>query len=124
MDAALFITHFPEFATTPAGQITFWSEQAETLLPVKVWGTSREFGVELFTAHQLTLALGNARTAAVGGAGGGQQGGVTAKTVDKVSVSYDVNSVGELNGGHFNETNYGRQFLRLARMIGAGGRQL
>lgn len=124
MDAALFISHFPEFATAPEAQIAFWSEQAERLLPVKIWGTSREFGVELFTAHQLTLALGNARAATVGGIPGGQQGGVTAKGVDKVSVSYDVGSVGELNGGHWNESSYGRQFLRLARNVGAGGRQL
>lgn len=124
MDAALFCKNFPEFAEAAEGQISFWSLQAEKRLSCALWGDLWEDGVALYTAHHLTLAAGNARAAAVGGAPGGQQGGITAKTVDKVSVSYDVASVNEENGGHWNETVYGRTFLRLARMVGAGGRQL
>lgn len=124
MDAALFITHFPEFSEAPQGQIAFWSAQAEKRLPRDRWGDMWEDGVELFTAHHLVLAGANAQAAAVGGQPGGQQGGITGKTVDKVSVSYDVANVGETEGGHWNETSYGRMFLRLARLIGAGGMQL
>ncbi len=124
MDAALFLEHFPEFAEVPEAQIDFWSAQAERLLPPDVWGDSLSFGVELWTAHHLVLAMGNSQSVAVGGLPGGQQGGITSKGVDKVSVSYDMSNVAEEGGGYWNETSYGRQFLRLVRMFGSGGRQL
>ena len=75
-------------------------------------------------AHNLALAAGNQLAAMVGGAPGQIKGPVTSKSVDKVSVGYDSGAVALQDGGFFNLTTYGIQFLQLARMVGTGGIQL
>lgn len=124
MDAALFKQHFPEFANTPDAQIDYWSRLAVGMVRRCVWRDKWPHGVELFTAHYLFLTSGYSGTPGTGGAGGGQGGVVSAKSVDKVSVSFDVSVSAEENAGHWNESTYGRMYIRLARMFGAGGVQL
>ncbi|OWT69217.1 MULTISPECIES: DUF4054 domain-containing protein [unclassified Achromobacter] len=127
MDAAKFRQDFPEFADTtvyPDSQVTFFGALAESLLPECRWGTLWPFGVELFIAHQLALAGKNSKTSEAGGTPGAVTGPMTAKSVDKVSASYDAGAVTLEDGGFWNSTTYGTQLLFYARMIGAGGVQL
>lgn len=127
MDVAKFRQDFPEFADTtayPDAEVTFFSGLAEQLLPECRWGTIWPYAVALFTAHQLTVARRNEQTASTGGTPGGVSGPTTAKAVDKVSVSYDAAAVTLADGGFWNMSTYGIQFLQWARMFGAGGIQL
>lgn len=116
---AKFRQDFPEFGDTtryPDAMVTFWLNFAVAMLTPAAarWDTVFDMGVELMTAHQVTLGVRAGALAAP----------TTSKAVDKVSVSYDTSAVTLENGGHWNGTAYGVQFLQLARMIGAGGIQL
>jgi hypothetical protein len=122
VDAVKFRADFPEFADTatyPDSMVAFWLSFALRMLPADRWADLIDHGVELMTAHQLALAARAGK-----GAPGAILAPQTAKSVDKVSVSYDTGAVRLENAGHWAGTSYGMQFLQLARMIGAGGMQL
>ncbi len=121
MTPAQFRAAFPEFANTtayPDPAIEFQITLAEKRLPEDRWDDLLEHGTGLFTAHFLTLNARNAKS------GGAVLMPVASKAVDKVSVSYDTTMATLADGGHWNSTSYGVQFLQLARMVGAGGVQL
>lgn len=127
MDADQFRNDFPEFADTtkyPDAVVSLWLSVGVLSLPVDRWDTLYNIGLELFTAHHLVIASKNTGAAGAGGALGSVQGPVASKSVDKVSVSYDAGAVSLTDGGFWNMTAYGIQFLQMARMIGAGGIQL
>lgn len=127
MDAAQFRTDFPEFADAaiyPDATVNLWLGVAGISLPADRWGALLDLGTELFIAHHLAVGAGNTKAAAAGGIPGSAGGVISSKSVDKVSVSYDTGA-GTLEGGDFwNRTTYGIEFLRYARMMGAGGIQL
>ena len=81
-------------------------------------------GAELLGAPNRVLQGGDSADGAAGGEPGEVTGPATAKWVDKVSVGYDAQSVALTDGGFWNMSSYGIQFLQLARMIGTGGIQL
>jgi hypothetical protein len=81
-------------------------------------------GLELFTAHNIVLAAGNKASAAQGSIPGQANGVLTSKKVGSVGVTYDNTSAMELDAGHWNQTTYGRQYIRLARLLGQGCYQL
>lgn len=127
MNIGAFRTSFPEFASTttyPDSMINFWAGLAEKLVRPCVWGDCVTQGVQLYVAHEITLAAQNAASASVGGTPGSQGGIASSKTVGSVSVGYDSASTSEKNAGWWNLTNYGRQFFRLAQIFGAGAIQL
>lgn len=126
MDVATFREDFPAFSNNgfyPDDQVTYWLNLGGKLLPADRWDDLLDDGLQLFVAHNLVLERG-AQAAAANGAPPGQATGMVAgKTVDKVSVSYDTSAAMELEAGHWNLTIYGQRFIRLARMVGAGGVQ-
>lgn len=125
--SSTFREHFPEFqseAKYPNGTVNFWLGIADKFVMLDRWGDSKDFGVELFTAHQITIAKSNTNAEAVGGLAGQNLGPANSKSVGEVSVGYDTNMSMEVGAGHWNLTSYGKQFIRLARMIGAGAVQL
>jgi len=137
-----FLTDFPEFDTSgdtdpqavqfdPA-QIQFWINRAlRTLNPCR-WDDSDDgprpsdldYGVELFTAHNLVLGAIDARDGQVGGIPGVAKGAIAATSAGDVAVSYDTANTMEFDAGHWNLTTYGKRFIRLARMMGAGPLQV
>jgi hypothetical protein len=123
-----FRSDFAEFADTskyPDALITFWLTVTSKLINVDRWGDLSDQGQELMTAHYLSLAARDRATAAAPGAIPGQLTGVvTAKSVDDVSVSYDVSSMLNADAGSWNQTTYGARYFQLARLMGAGGIQL
>lgn len=124
---ASFREHFPEFVSAaifPDGQITYWLSIAAIRLSACRWAELLDHGAELFVAHNLVLSAQAARSAAGGGVPGQAAGPTASKTVDKVSVSYDTGATSIEGGGDWNLTSYGRRFLQVARLIGAGGVQL
>lgn len=124
--------------------VSYWLNVAGLLIPQSRWGCSAypsptpwpcspinssllqlyDVGVELFAAHNLALEAVNVKEASNGIPPGGKIGPLSSKSVDKVSLSYDTGSGVELNAGHWNTTNYGTRFIRLARELGAGPLQL
>ncbi len=127
MDIALFRINFPEFADGarfPSSTITFWSNLGEQLISADRFGSIFTQAVELFTAHNVVLAAGNVSSAAAGGMPGQTGGVVASKAVGSVNVSYDTASAMETGAGHWNQTIYGRQYIRIARLIGQGCYQL
>lgn len=127
MVIADFRAEFPEFSDTvayPDAQLNFWASIAEKQVVQSIWTTLYTFGVKLYVAHEITMATQNVKTAAVGGAPGQSGGIASSKAVGAVNVSYDPNTTTERDAGWWNMTNYGKQFIRLARMFGAGVIQL
>ena len=127
LDVAKFRTDFPEFADasryTPA-MLNFWAGIGEKVISTDRWGDLYNQGLELFTAHNIVLAAGNKAAAAQGSMPGQSNGVLTSKKVGSVGVTYDNNSAVELDAGHWNQTTYGRQYIRLARLLGQGCYQL
>lgn len=126
MDAPTFRQQFPEFACEPdypTPQIMFWAGLAGTMLNADRWADMLDYGVCLFIAHHLAAGQRDVQTAEAGGTPGTVSGPMTAKSVDKVSASYDTSAVTLVNGGFWNSTSYGIQLLQLARYVGAGGVQ-
>lgn len=118
---------FPEFNDTslyPDESLDFWGGIAETQVNPSRWHNMTERGIYLYTAHELVLASQSARAAAAGGMPGGMSGPMNTKTVGSVTAGYDTQLAGEKDAGHWNLTTYGKQFIRLARMFGAGVIQL
>lgn len=145
INEAQFRADLPEFADTAkftSSMVNYWIANAALMLRVERWGQSAaspwpvaaqpaaflamyDMGAEQFVAHNLALEARDMAAAAGGGIPGASGGGVQqSKSVDKVSVSYDTQSSAELNAGHWNLTIYGKRFIRLARMFGAGAIQL
>lgn len=128
MDIAAFRQDMPEFADTtkyPDAWITMFLNLADVQLGSKRWDSSIiDYATELFVAHHLVMREQQATTANAGGTPGSVQGPTTSKSVDSVSVSYDTQSTVLEQAGHWNNTTYGVQFLQLARMVGAGPKQL
>lgn len=127
LDVAKFRTDFPEFADaaryTPA-IVNFWAGIGEKMISPDRWGDLYNQGLELFTAHNIVLAAGNKASAAQGSIPGQTNGVLTSKKVGSVGVTYDNTSAMELDAGHWNQTTYGRQYIRLARLLGQGCYQL
>jgi len=124
MDALTFRQIFPEFITTPDPAIDFWLNLGKKQLNADRWDDLLNEGLALFTAHHLAIAERDRRTADAGGVPGALQGNVTAKSVDKVSVSYDTSSGTYADAGFWNLTNYGVRYWNLMQMVGAGGIQM
>lgn len=125
--ATSFLDHFPEFADAsrfPVQSAQYWIDFAVASLDVDRWGTMIDYGVELYAAHNLALQGAAIAARNAGGIPGESPGVVSAEAVDKVSVSYDATVASIEGAADFNLTRYGVQFLRLARMFGAGGVQL
>lgn len=126
-DVAAFRKAFPEFNDTelyPTPMVDFWVDFISQQVVECVWKRSWNMGVSLYLAHELTLARQNSKAAAVGGTPGQQGGVATSKTVGSVSVQYDAQSMSEKDAGYWNLTTYGKQFIRLVRIFGAGCVQL
>ncbi len=127
MDIPAFRTAFPEFADTtvyPTPTIQFYVDIAELMVKECVWKRMWAKGVNLYVAHELVLAAQNAKAAQVGGSPGQQGGIANTKTVGSVTVGYDAATSTEKDAGWWNLTIYGKQFIRLARIFGAGVYQL
>lgn len=128
MDLDSFRTNFPEFADQSrytSGQLTFWSGIAALNVNPRAWGADMyPFAVQLYVAHEMTLAAQNSASGAYGGAPSTASGPVSSKSVGGASISYDTAQAGEKDAGWWNLTSYGKQYIRLARMYGAGAIQL
>ena len=124
-----FRLDFPEFADTtayPDASINFYLLLASNLMDPIRWGDLLVFGVELYVAHQITLARIAALQAARGpnSVAGVTTGVVTSRSIGPVSKSVDVATFTKSGAGSYNLTVYGVQYASLLEFVGIGGMQL
>lgn len=123
-----FRNDFPPFQDAvkfPDAQIQLRLNLADKFLSENVSGSDVfPYWVGLFVAHYLTLYAMDTRSLQAGRVGGSSSGVATAKSVDKVSVSYDNSMTLNPNAGFWNNTRFGAEFYQWVLMFGAGGRQL
>lgn len=127
MDAQTFRTDFPAFVDEtiyPDAQVNFYLGLGTKLLSSPRWSDLRDYGLELFVAHNLVLSAMDAEASSAGDQPGTNTGAVASMAVDKVNISFDNTASLDEKAGHWNLTTYGKQFIRLARMVGTGGVQL
>lgn len=101
----------------------FWGPAS--LVPTSPPTTVTDFALEMWTAHQIVIEKQAVDAAKTGGDPGTSRVGlVTSKSVNNVSISYDVSAVTTANAGYYNQTIYGMRFIQLARLRGAGPIQI
>lgn len=126
-DIAAFRAAFTEFSNVtkyPDAMINFWAALGQLMLIECRWRETYSYGLQLYVAHEVTLAARNAAAGATPGGTPGKAGLQSSKSVGSTSVGYDTNNTAEKNAGWWNLTIYGQQFFRLSRMIGAGALQV
>ena len=117
-----FRTTFTAFSDTtkyPDTLVNFFIALYVQMVNADRWGDQTDFGVSLAVAHNLALEAMNNKAANMGGIPG-QVGIVNSKSVDKVSVGYDVTTGTQEGAGFWHMTNYGTRDYRYAMMFGAG----
>jgi hypothetical protein len=120
---ASFRNNYPEFADSvrfSVSQIGYYLNLAGLLLNAARWNNLLDAGTELFVAHNLAIESLTQAEAKSKGVPGITTGPVSAKSVDKVSISYATSDAVQAGAGHWNLTVYGTRYVRLMRMFGAG----
>ena len=114
------------FAVLPDRQLERFVQMAHSVVKECRWHEFWREGMRLFIAHFATLYVSSSAAddspAAIASAGAAR-GMVSSKSVEDVSVSYDLSTVlSDLDGwGAWKETIYGEQFATYARRLGMGG---
>lgn len=101
-----------------------WGAFATNMVNCKLWGCQTQLGINLYTAHEITLEAQSVAASKVNGTPGQQPGQANTKTVGSVTVGYDTVTASEKDAGWYNLTTYGKQFIRLARIFGTRAVQL
>ena len=137
-----FTADYPEFADQtrfPESAVNYWIGIAYVLLTLPLYGTSfwdttpgpyippgqtlgrsiQDYGVELFTAHNLALEVQAQDASTLNATPGTVGGSITGRTVNGLTIVYDTAGSLEKDGGHYNLTTYGRRFLRMVKTVGA-----
>jgi hypothetical protein len=126
-DIASFRAAFPEFNDVgmyPDAMITFWAALATAMIRPCVWKTLTNTGIQLYVAHEITLAAQNNNIAGNGGVPGGTSGPISSKAIGGASVSYDTQQTAEAGAGYWNLSTYGKQLYDFMQIFGAGAIQL
>jgi hypothetical protein len=121
---AAFRAMWPEFGDTsvyPDVAVTTFLGLGYDFLNPEKWRSALDFGVGLYTAHQLAIRAQAVAAANVGGVPGTQGGVLASKAVDKVSAGYDVAAGTYEGAGYWNRTTYGVRLWDMVLMFGAGG---
>ena len=129
---AQFIEDYPEFANASQAQFNLYLNRSSQHINSN-WGplsngtdptlyTQADFGTELVIAHFLARAQFRAMAVANGGPAMGR-GVISSESAGPGSVNYDTAASTEEGAGHWNDTDYGREYIQMARLIGAAPTQ-
>lgn len=124
-----FLAFYPQFTgLVPDAVLTQFVSMANASVLQIRWHETWEMGMGLYIAHFLTLYLqtmsdGVSSTAAQVIGAAEARGLQTSQSVGDVSVSYDYGAmVADINGwADWKQTQFGIQYLRMARLLGKGG---
>jgi len=112
-----FIARFPEFTAVAEARIQLFLDEALLEIREGDWGDFYTKGLNLMTAHLLTLA--DMQAASTGGASG-SLGPVASRSVGDVSVSFGVSATATATGSDawLNASPYGQELARLIEVVG------
>lgn len=110
-----FITRFPEFTAVAEARIQLFLDEALLEIRESDWGAFYNKGLNLYTAHLLTL--GNQTSAAAGGAGG-SLAPITSRAVGDVSISFANPATSGWDQAWLCSTSYGQEFYNLTSKLG------
>ena len=132
LDVAAFRAAYPPFADStqyPDARITYWLDSAAVMVNSRRWARSglQDYGQGLLPAHDLTmLERYDSTTGTYSLPSGTGSGAATSQSqsADGVSWSEGYDAGAYSSDGQLGATVYGRQFLDLRALVGAGGMQL
>lgn len=109
---------FPEFNEPVAtdAQVQAKLDLAERMMEPSVWGDLFNDGQLFYAAHLLSVSL----TCAAALGQGAALYGLKARTVDDVSVTFNVPQATNNFQAFFNSTCYGQQYQMLVNCVGVG----
>lgn len=120
----LFRTVFPEFGQERFADFTvsLHLRIAQSTVSRDAWGETWGYGVCLVAAHR--LALGQDAANEDGSVNTSPDAAVASRSVGGVSVSYNatagVSAMTDVIDAYWQSTSYGRQYVALCRLFGAG----
>jgi hypothetical protein len=100
--------------------VQFWLTFADNVVNRERWGDAADQGIMMFVAHFITRDAVMAREVAANGIGGLRGGMISSEGADGVQVSFNVTATDLENGGHWNDTIWGKRYLQFSRLFGAG----
>lgn len=118
-----FRKHYPEFGSIenyPNSAVEYYLTWATILMNPERWLSALPLAVELYAAHFLSEEYAAFQNSRLNQPAGSISGPVSARSVDKVSLTYDVNSVVDTDAGDWNQTIYGRRLWRMVMIAGMG----
>jgi hypothetical protein len=125
-----FITDFPVFANG----LIYLESDVNLYLGLTAYFDPRRYGqflnlaAELYVAHFLVIDAQDMMSISRGGLPGQTTGPAVSKSIGGASISYAEYATIEGgttgNSGHWNLTVFGKRYLRIARMAGAGPVQI
>ena len=111
-----FLTRFPEFSAVAEARIQLFLDEALLEIREGDWGDFYNKGLNLFTAHLLTLAD---QTAAATGGATGSLAPIASRSVGDVSVSFvNPSTTGGWDEAWLNSTPYGQELWALMVRMG------
>jgi hypothetical protein len=117
MTAAEFKSRFPAFASEPNARVDSYFARAVPYFDVERWGGFYSDGVAGWVAHNIVLDNAAERDSTTDP----DTGDVTEKHVGPVGMSRDSQLMNKQADNPYYSTKYGQRYLRLARLVGAGG---
>ena len=107
----------------PQASVQAYLSIAGNFVDQNIWGSVWSYGVALVTAHLLTIIRLTNEDIAKGGSGN-VVGVVTSVSAIGVSKGINVDMGAVEDGGFWNTTQFGREYLSLAKLFGMGCAQL
>lgn len=120
-----FKLRYPEFTNVPDGVLNVTMEDARMDLCKKIWGKYYERGWMALTAHNLWLKgyLDDLDDDGNPISDGGAKRSVASRTAGSLSISYGGTTCDGFGNGNtygYEESVYGREYLRLLYMVTPG----
>lgn len=103
----------------PDSAVEFFLQIALNYVDKARFGNIYNNALFLYLAHNLSIYNSGQAAARAGSIGSGGRA-IASKSVGSVSITYDNSSDVVSGAGDLNATTYGRQFLQLQKMFGAG----
>jgi hypothetical protein len=105
-----------EFGALDDGYIQKFLDKADPFFDVERWGNLYSEGLSNFVAHRIVMSKATAANALQA-----DSGNVTEKHVGPVGQSTDSAILSRQVDDPYLLTGYGREYVRLRRMVGMGG---
>jgi hypothetical protein len=119
---AMFGPAFVDASLYSNDTIEYWLTDSYATMNASVWKSQLNKGAAFRAAHFIVLMQRAGQASTTGGIPGASGGILSAKSVGPVSASYDTTSGLDPDGMSWNQTTYGQQYWRIAKLVGMGGR--